>query len=147
MMGKTRTRFYFHMTSAKPNLTEWTIDQVRYQEWLATPKALRTPKTVDLLAKELGTSRVSLWEWSKKPGWNQAVAQLARDYLHTDAPSILQALGKKAMRGDVPAIKLALEVLGEYTPKQDLNMSGDLNVNISDLRNMSDDDLQSIVTG
>lgn len=107
------------MPSPKPNLTDWTIDQVRYQEWLATPKALRTPKTVDLLAKELGTSRVSLWGWSKQPGWNKAVAQLARDYLHSDAPSILQALGKKAMRGDVSAIKLALEVLGEYVPKQE----------------------------
>jgi hypothetical protein len=119
--------------------TVWTVEQLQYQEWLATPKKLRTPKTVEQMATKLGYERTSLWEWTKKPGWNKAVATLARESLHAETPAILEALGNRAMKGDVSAIKLALEVLGEYTPKQDVNVNGDLhlkgyvNVDPSDL--------------
>lgn len=99
--------------------TNWTPDQQIYMEWLATPKKLRVPKTVEALAAKLGYDRTSLWDWTKKPGWNKAVALLARERLHAEAPGILEALGARAMRGDVSAIKLALEVLGEYVPKQE----------------------------
>lgn len=103
----------------QPDTTKWTGHQITYMEWLATPKKLRNPKTVEQIATQLGYDRTALWEWTKKPGWNKAVAQIAREYLHTEAPEILQSLGNRAKRGDVAAIKLALEILGEYVPKQE----------------------------
>lgn len=105
--------------ASQQNPTNWTPDQQTYMEWLATPKKLRTPKTIEQLASKLGYNRTTLWDWTKLSGWNKAVSMIARDYLHSDAAEIFQALGDKAKRGDVPAIKLALEVLGEYVPKQD----------------------------
>jgi hypothetical protein len=104
----------------QPDTTKWTAHQIIYMEWLATPKKQRNPKTVEQLAAKLGYNRTTLWDWTKLPSWNKSVATIARDFLHSDASEIFQALGDKAKRGDVSAIKLALEVLGEYVPKQDI---------------------------
>ena len=124
--------------TAQPNKTEFTPDQRKYLDWVATPKSLRNPKTVDLFAKSIGVDRTSLWRWSKLPGFTEEVAQSGRSYLKSELGEIFGALVKRALDGDVQAIKLALEVSGEYTPKQKV----DLDIDVTKLSN---DELNAII--
>lgn len=123
--------------NAQPNKTEFTADQRKYLDWVAMPKSMRNPKTVDLFAKSIGVDRTSLWRWSKLPGFAEEVARSGRDYLKSELSEIFGALVKRALDGDVQAIKLALEVSGEYTPKQKV----DLDIDVTKL---SDDELRAI---
>lgn len=109
----------------QPNETEWTPDQALYLEWVATPKELREQKTVLAFSKRIGVDRTTLWRWSNLPGFRDAVLSATRNYLKDELPEIFSALAKRAKQGDVPAIKLALEVSGEYTPKQDITSAGE----------------------
>ncbi len=47
-------------------MTEFTENQLRYFQWLETPKEQRTPKTQVEMSKILGVSRVTLREWAIK---------------------------------------------------------------------------------
>jgi hypothetical protein len=105
--------------------TEFTVDQLKYLEWVATPKAAREQKTLTAFAKKIGVDRTTLWRWSSVPQFREAVLQAARSYLKDELPEIYGALADRAKGGDVPAIKLALEVSGEYTPRQDLTSGGE----------------------
>ena len=122
----------------QPSATELTPDQYKYLEWVATPKSLRNPKTVLAFAKSIGVDRVTLWRWSKIPNFKQEFREAGRSVLEVELPNIYAALAKAASNGDVPAIKLALEVSGEYVPKQKLDM---------DFSKLSDDELQRIAEG
>lgn len=122
----------------QPSATELTPDQYKYLEWVATPKGLRSPKTVLLFAKSIGVDRTTLWRWTKIPDFQKEYRLAGRSLLENELPDIYAALVKAATGGDVPAIKLALEVSGEYVPKQKLDM---------DFSKLSDDELQRIAEG
>lgn len=110
---------------AQPVATELTPEQYKYLEWVATPKGLRKPKTVAAFAKTLGADRTTLWRWSKTEAFRKEFRQAGRSLLENELPDIYAALAKAAVEGDVPAIKLALEVSGEFVPKQDLTTGGE----------------------
>ncbi len=105
------------------DMTEFTTEQRQYLEWVATPKIMRSPKTLELFAKSIGVDRTTLWRWSKMDGFSEQVIQSGRQYLRSEMGEIYSALVKRAVEGDVKAIKLALEVVGEYTPKQEIKGS------------------------
>ena len=96
---------------------ELTAEQQQFIEWLATPKKQRKPATQKAFAASIGTHEVTVCEWKRKPELMNAVRELSRAYLKDELPDIYSALIEKAKTGDVPAIKLAMEMTGEYVPK------------------------------
>ncbi|MCA9367573.1 hypothetical protein KC887_04930 [Candidatus Kaiserbacteria bacterium] len=116
---------------------EWTSEQLDYQQWLALPKKLRQPKTVALLAKQFKVDPATMWRWSQKEGWWDAVNAIKREAIRGEYAEIMDALISKSKDGDVPAIKLFMEMIREYTPKQEL--TGD-NGSLLTIKVVYDDD-------
>ena len=102
-------------------LDTWTSNQRKFIEWLATPRYGRIPPTQELLAKELGVHAITLSKWTAKDGFRDAVTARSRELLGSRLPTIYGALAAKAETGDVPAIKLVMEMTGEYVPKQEVS--------------------------
>jgi DNA-binding XRE family transcriptional regulator len=108
----------------------WTNEQLAYIDWLAMSKELRVEhgkvKTKKDYAIAIGVSRGTLWDWENLDGFRDAVAARTKEYFKSDLPDIVQALIKVALRGNVNAIKLSLEMGGMYTPKQITEIDGEL---------------------
>ena len=98
-------------------LDTWTSNQRKFIEWLATPRYGRIPPTQELLAKELGVHAITLSKWTAKEGFRDAVTARSRELLNSRLPQIYGALAAKAESGDVPAIKLAMEMTGQHVDK------------------------------
>jgi transcriptional regulator with XRE-family HTH domain len=98
----------------------FTGRQHRYIEWLAETKYNRTPSTREELAKELGVSSRTLRRWQEKEGFGEMVKERTRELLRSDFPEILGALRREANKGSFQHIKLALEMLGEYTEHREV---------------------------
>lgn len=109
---------------AQPAATNFTTEQQQYLEWVAMPKKLRIPKTVSAYAKQAGVDRTTLWRWSCLSGFRERANAMSKDYLKDEVGEILGSLAREAIKGDVPAIKLALEVAGVYIPKSDMTSGG-----------------------
>jgi hypothetical protein len=92
--------------------------QLKFIDWLANTKYDRKPATQELLAKEIGVAARTLVRWKKQPELQEAVRQRTRELLGDDLPEILGALRREAAKGSFQHIKLALEMLGEYTDNQ-----------------------------
>lgn len=92
--------------------------QLIFIDWLANTKYDRKPSTQELLAKEIGIAPRTLVRWKKKLELQEAVRQRTRELLGDDLPEILGALRREAAKGSFQHIKLALEMLGEYTDNQ-----------------------------
>lgn len=99
----------------------WTAEQRQYMDWLALPKALRQPKTDGQFATQLGVNQSTLWRWRQIPGFADELRRQVREQLKSEVPEIYEALVKEAKKGDVPAIKLALEITGDYVPSQKID--------------------------
>lgn len=82
-------------------------------------------------AKELGVSRVTIWNWKKaeSPHFWEMVKAAYRQNSHQEIVKIDRAMFKAAQSGDVGAAKLVYERIEGWSPKQineNLNRSGDL---------------------
>lgn len=115
----------------------WHADQLEFIKWLALPKSQRQPKTQKEFAKKINVDEGTLSDWKRLPGFMSDVTANAREQLRDALSDVYGALVKRALDGDVQAIKLALEVSGEYTPKQKV----DLDIDVTKL---SDDELRAI---
>ena len=104
-----------------PKATTWTTKQQLFLQWLATPKADRTPKTRDEFAAELALDRRTLTRWEHLPGFMNAVYEEAGIVLDARMPQILARVGSSAEEGNVELIKLALELRGRWTPTANIN--------------------------
>lgn len=91
---------------------KWTANQLKYQHWLAQSKYDRLPPTKELFASELGVDAATLWRWEQKPGWAEAVTQIALNYLQRDTAEVLQALAREAKKGSIQHIKEFLSLVG-----------------------------------
>lgn len=91
----------------------WTNAQKSYQLWLSTPEKYRpsTLKTEEQVAEALSVTPAQLRMWTSLPGWWDDVHSLARKVIGAKLTEILEALTERAIAGNVPAIKLALEAL------------------------------------
>jgi hypothetical protein len=99
-------------------MADWTVDQQKYIEWLASPRMTRTPPTVEMLAEEIGVNAATLWRWSKLPGLDEEVKRLIRGSLGKKLPDLYGALIREAEQGSFPHLRMALEMIGEYVPTQ-----------------------------
>lgn len=93
----------------------WTDQQIYLQQWLALPKRNRKPKTHGELAAHLGVDITTLTRWKKLEGFAGEVRKLIRDNLEDELSEIYGALKREAKAGSYQHIKLALELVGDYT--------------------------------
>lgn len=108
--------------------TEWSTNQIKFQQWLALPKYERFPPTQDLLAAEMGLNPVTLTRWKQLDGFQQAVNAVAQQHLGGAVPEVMGALRREAEKGSFPHIKLFFEMLGLHVEKQET--SGDLRIRV-----------------
>jgi hypothetical protein len=102
------------------DVKNWTPNQLRLIEWLATPGDVRTPHTQGELAKEIGVKQETLSRWKSEPGLMETVGETARELLKKDLPEIYGALIREAKDGNFQHIKLALELSEHYVEKKQL---------------------------
>ena len=103
---------------------EWKAEQLAFMDWLATPKKDRDqwPQQRDF-AEHIGVTPKTLSVWKKIPGFVDAVYARAKYYQGARVGSVLDALAKEAEGGDVPAIKLYLQVMGLWQPGMDRDVA------------------------
>jgi len=107
----------------------WTARQRRYMEIKADPMEMRTQQEI---AKELGVKRQTLWNWEQIEGFWGEVNDIIHEHGDKGLSSVIQAVHRKATRGDMNAARLYLQWLGELVEKQEQKHSfdsGDLTVN------------------
>ena len=102
-------------------IASFTAKQLAYIEWLAIGKYERSPATATLLADQMGVNESTLYRWKKLPGFNDAVTKRARELLAEDMPDIYASFKDEAKKGSFQHQKLAFEMTGEYTPKQEVS--------------------------
>jgi hypothetical protein len=91
----------------------------RYKLWRSLPpgdrpEALRTDKE---FAKYYNVSLSTLRQWESSPAFWEECFAIAKNTIGQRLPEILSALAARAATGNVPAVKLALEVLGVHRDK------------------------------
>jgi len=91
----------------------WTTNQIRLQEWLATPRFERIPPKQEMLANDLSVSDKTLTRWKRLPGFMDEVRAISRGYLKNDLPEIYGAISREAQRGNYQMARLALELVGD----------------------------------
>jgi hypothetical protein len=106
----------------------WTPNQLKFIEWLATPKQDRKPETVELLAGALGMNAATLWRWKRLDGFQDAVNALARAAVSSRLPEVYGALLREAEKGSFQHIKLTLELSGDYVERNETKISGSLEI-------------------
>jgi len=116
---------------------KFTANQTQLIEWLAEPKYTRSPPTQAMLADNLGVRSETITRW-KTAELRQAVNARAREMIGDALPDIYGALVSEAEKGSYQHIKLVLEMLGEFTPSQSIDIN---------LKDMSDAELEQIASG
>lgn len=66
-------------------------------------------RSVKAIAKEADLDESTIFKWLKKPGFKRAWAGLTLEIVGRHLPSATAAMMNKAMGGDIPAVKLALQ--------------------------------------
>jgi len=101
-----------------------TVVQQKYQFWLATHPDDRPPKlkTHDEFCAKFGVTKAQLYAWEHLPGFWDGAFIRARAEIGKRLPQIMRALARKAETGQVSAIKLALQALGVYSDRLDIDV-------------------------
>lgn len=122
----------------------WSATQLRFQAWLALPKAERQPAHQRLLARELGVDPSTLSDWKLLPGWGAAVYELARQTLENDLVPILQAQAREARKGSLPHAQWLFDLAGKWTPRAKVEHSGTVQHAHVDLTKLNDAELTDL---
>jgi transcriptional regulator with XRE-family HTH domain len=88
--------------------------EIQLCEMLCDPEYALTTKTK--LAKELGVSRQTLYDYLSKKRVVDYMAQLIDYYTDLEVPNVWKALVRKAKKEDLQAIRLFFEMKGKYIP-------------------------------
>lgn len=102
------------------NGTNWSATQRKYIEWLSTPIDARQPLKHSMLAQELKVGERSLYRWRTLPGFYAEVNKLVDEHLADDYSEIMDSFKREARRGSFQHQKTYFEMLGKYTPKQEI---------------------------
>lgn len=91
----------------------WTPNQLKVIEWLATPRFDRIPPTQESLAANLGIAHSTLYRWLAMPGLREEANKLARAGLGRALPDAYGALIREAEKGSFQHLQLLFEMAGE----------------------------------
>lgn len=126
----------------------WPWEAAIYVAWAASPKRERWPKSLEELATTcLGlTGPRRIFEWRRKnPAIDETVAMLQAAPLLAHRRDIYEALITSASQPDYKGFndrKLALELLGDYTPQSKLRL---VRATPTSEEEMSDDELRGLL--
>lgn len=124
----------------------WPWRVAAYMAWASSPRIGRQPETLkDLAEKVLGlTSPRVISNWRRKyPSIETIVSMMQSRALWDHRSDVLKALAEMAAQPDYKSFndrKLFLEMIGDYTPKSRLQVSG----TAKDLSEMSDAELDRL---
>lgn len=104
---------------------DWKAGQLAFMDWLATPRNYRDASlpTQEAVAEKIGVTPKTLTVWKRIPGFVDAVYMRAKYYMGSHVSGVLGALAAEAESGDVPAIKLYLQVCGLWQPGMDRDVA------------------------
>ena len=66
--------------------------------------------------------------WMQEPGFQEMLASIVAVELRSGLPSMASALIRRASKGNVPAIKLAFESSGYWSPRSQVEHTGEVSV-------------------
>ena len=96
-----------------------TTEQIQFAEvWLDYSKK----QTLKEVAQEIGISYMSIWRWHQKPDFVSWINNQGFEMLKSSLNGVYRALVRKAESGDVHAIKLYLENIGEFVEKSEITI-------------------------
>lgn len=129
----------------------WPWRVATYIAWCSSPKAYRKPDTLQELAIQvlgLKSPRV-IYEWRRNnPGIDTIISMMQAAPLWEHRADVLKTLANMAMREDYKSFndrKLFLELIGDYTPKSQLDVR---NAGVeNDLSSLSEADLMAMAGG
>ena len=139
-----RDSWFGDYVSLKEMGWDWRV--AAYIAWESSPKTERWPKTLNELAAQvlgLASPRV-IYTWRKKnPDIDTAISMMQSAPLYAHRRDVIEALVAVAKDPDYKAHKdrkLFFEMLGDYTPRQDVNLN-DKRVPSDDLSQLTDEEL------
>ena len=92
----------------------WSPEQLRFIEWLATPREHRDPTSQALLAAEMSVRPATLSTWKQLKDFGGEVRAIARRLVSdTWLVDVYHAMYREAVGGSVSAARLLFEVAGE----------------------------------
>lgn len=89
-------------------------NEIRLCEMLCDPEYALSTRTK--IAKELGVSRQTLYDYLSKKRVVDYMSQLIEYYTDLEVPNVWKALVRKAKKEDLQAIRLFFEMKGKYIP-------------------------------
>lgn len=98
----------------------WKPKQRRFLQLLSSGRSLEE------IARELKVSPGLLSRWRALPGFQEALEETCLEQIMGEMPRLLQALTEKAKEGNVQAIKILFDYLGQLRGKNETNL-GDFN--------------------
>lgn len=86
--------------------------------WIATPSALRTPKTQQELSKEFGVGPDTLSEWKSRPRFWTSVAEKRKQWGQERTPDVVMALYNRIIKtGGAQEVKLWFQYFENWFEK------------------------------
>jgi transcriptional regulator with XRE-family HTH domain len=103
------------MDNVKQNSTfQPKPEQIRFAEIYLD---YRQKLTFEKIAEQIGVDRTTIWNWFQKPDFLEWINEKATYMQKTALIPIIKSLIRKAEVGDVQAIKLYLEKIGEFSER------------------------------
>lgn len=105
---------------AKTRMTQIESEEKKQQFglWLGLPKEVRTPKTQEELAKQLGTTEQTLCSWAKDPLVLAAKDGALKVLGGNDMYAVIQTIVNKAKEGNYQMARLYMEWQGQVGKQQ-----------------------------
>jgi len=79
-------------------------------------------KTLEQIGEEIGVARSTIWRWHQNSDFVGWINNQGFEMLKSSLNGVYRALVRKAESGDVQAIKLYLENIGEFVEKQEMTI-------------------------
>lgn len=96
--------------------TVWKPKQRRFLQLLSSGSSLEE------IARELKVSPRLLSRWRALPGFQEALEETCKGLIVEEMPRLLQALAEKAKEGNVQAIKILFDYLGQLRGKSEADL-------------------------
>jgi len=124
-----------HIGETSIDLDEFTSNQIKFIEWLATPDYEKKIKTQRNLADKMGLTGQTLSRWKRRADLNKAVETRKRERMRADVlPRVLDSLVIRACKisseEDLSAANKAAELILKWFYGNDFGEAG-VNVNVT----------------
>lgn len=94
------------------------MEYLDFITWIATPNALRIPKTQQELSKKFGVGQDTLSEWKGRHDFWLRIAEKRKQWGQERTPDVIMALYNRIIRtGSAPEVKLWLQYFENWSEK------------------------------